>query len=206
MADDDINRVADAADDVPFTAFVPRITGPTKAEEPQITAAQARELLAQAEDDGIRRSIRLIDSPDGLRYERIGDDAPLGPATRPGQTFEQALALACMRYDALEQERKAKIRALYPPRRAGQVMLGHAELHQLLGVPDGLRITGMRHDQALSQLILTVEGEALREVREGCEAPILAGHWDYTHVELPAGGEHDEEMVLSFGRLDWWSD
>lgn len=105
-----------------------------------------------------------------------------------------------------QEEKRAEIRALYPRRRAGQIHLGHAELHQLLGVPDGLRITGFYAEPRLATLVIMVEGDDLREVPEGCEPRILAGRWDYTHVELPAGGEHDEEQTLSFGRLDWWAD
>lgn len=160
MADDDINRVADAADDVPFMAFVPRITGPDRAEIERLATQQP------LTDDAVSQLQAMVEN---------------------------------------HEQKRAEIKALYPRRRAGHIHLGHAELHQLLGIHDGLRITGFYADPRLHQLVIVVEGDDLREVPEGCEPRILAGRWDYTHVELPTG-EHDETEVLIYGRLDWWSD
>jgi hypothetical protein len=110
-------------------------------------------------------------------------------------------------------------RTLYPPRRLGEVLLTQETLHTLLGVPEGLRIVGIRMDEARRTLVVTVEGgelplvwegSSLPLVREGMEAPIVAGQWEYTHVEMPPAsdedvtGEGQASEVLSYGRLDWW--
>ena len=65
------------------------------------------------------------------------------------------------------------------PDRYAIVHLSRQELEQLLQLPAGLRIVGVRDDWARIGVRIMVEGEALEPVDKRMEPPTLHGTWHY---------------------------
>ncbi len=64
-------------------------------------------------------------------------------------------------------------------RRRALVLLDEQLIANILGLPEGVRVIGIRDDFARLGVMVMVEGDSLDPVPEGVEPPRLRGEWEY---------------------------
>lgn len=67
-------------------------------------------------------------------------------------------------------------------RRRALIFLGESDILNLLRIPEGVSLVGIRDNFYCNGLELCVEGEQFEEVPEGCEAPRVRSQLEYDEV------------------------